>query len=94
MVSLIKKEPLKVLKTSLFNFQKHTLTSWPARQMLNELIKLAFTPEELSTWKATSKRDTGKKPLYQVKCSTVRGLFLPTNVCISRYYHAAEIILF
>ena len=94
MVSLIRKEPLKVLKTSLFNLQKHALTSRPARQMLNELIKLAIMPEELSTCKATSKRDTGKKPLDQVTCSTIRGLFLPTNVCISRYYHAAEIILF
>ena len=95
MVSLIKNEPLKVPRTRLFNLQKHKLkTSRPARQMLNGLIKLVFTPEQLSTSKATRKRDTGKKPLDQVKCSTIRGLFLPTNVCISRYYHAAEIILF
>ena len=94
MVSLIKNEPLKVPKTSLFNLQKHALTtSRPARQMLNGLIKLVFTPEELSTCKATSKRDTGKKPLDQKKCSTIRGLFLPINVCISRYCYATEKIL-
>ena len=95
MVSLIKNEPLKVPKTSLFNLQKHALTtSRPARQMLNGLIKLVFTPEELSTCKATSKRDTGKKPLDQKKCSTIRGLFLPINVCISRYCYATDKILF
>ena len=95
MVSLIKNEPLKVSKTNLFNLQKHALTaSRLARQMLNGLIKLFFTSKELSTSKATSKRDTGKKPLDQVKCSTIRGLVLSTNVCISRYCHAAEKILF
>ena len=95
MVSLIKNEPLKVPKKSLFNLQKHALTtSRPARQMLNGLIKLVFMPEELSTCKATSKRDTGKKPLDQKKCSTIRGLFLPINVCISRYCYATDKILF
>ena len=83
MISKIKNEPLKVPKKSLFNLQKHTLTtSQPARQMLNRFIKLVFTPAELSTSKAISKRDTGKKPLHQVKRSTIRGLFLPTNICI------------
>ena len=51
-------------------------------------------PEELSASKATSKRDIGKKPLNEVKCSTIRGLFLPTDVCISKYCHAAEKIVF
>ena len=95
MVSLIKNEPLKVPKTRLFNLQKHTLTtSRPASQMLNGLIKLVFRPEQLSTSKATSKRDTEKKSLDQVKCNTIRGLFLSKKVCISRYCHATEKILF
>ena len=82
-------------KTSLFNLQRHALTtSRPARQMLNRLIKFVFIPEELSASKATSKRDIGKKPLNEVKCSTIRGLFLPTDVCISKYCHEDEKIVF
>ena len=83
MVYLIKDETLKVPKTALFNLQKGTLTSQrPERTLLNGLIKLVFTPEELAAPKATSKRDNGKKALDQSKCNTIRvlSLFLETFV--------------
>ena len=83
MVYLIKDETLKVPKTALFNLQKGALTSQrPERTLLNDLIKLVFTPEELAASKATSKRDNGKKALDQSKCNTIRvlSLFLETFV--------------
>ena len=47
--------------------------------MLNGLIELVFTPDELVTSKATDKRKSGLKPLDQRKllqyCSIVRGLY-------------------
>ena len=74
----IKDETLKVPKTALFNLQKGALTSQrPERTLLNGLIKLVFTPEELAISKVISKRDKGKKKaLDQSKCSTIRGYFL------------------
>ena len=55
---LIKDETLKVPKTALFNLQKGALTSQrPERTLLNGLIKLVFTPEELAISKVTSERD-------------------------------------
>ena len=74
----IKDETLKVPKTALFNLQKGALTSQrPERTLLNGLIKLVFTPEELAISKVTGKRDKEKKKaLDQSKCSTIRGYFL------------------
>ena len=48
--------------------------SKPERKMLNRLIKLVFTPDELATSKGTDKRKSGLKPLDQRKCSIVRDL--------------------
>ena len=77
MVYLIKNEALKVPKTAIFNLQKRSLTSQRTeRTLLNGLIKLVFTPEEIAVSKATSKRDNEKKALDQSKCNTIRGLSL------------------
>ena len=76
MTLLLKNENLKVCKTSLFNLQKSCLSaSKPERKMLNGLIKLVFTPDELATSEATDQRKGGLKPLDQRKCSIVRGLY-------------------
>ena len=84
MMYLIKDETLKVPKTALFNLQKGALTSQrPERTLLNGLIKLVFTPEELAVSKATSKRDNGKKALDQSKCNTIRGLSLFLGTFVS-----------
>ena len=56
MVYLIKDETLNVPKTALFHLQKGDLTSkLRERVLLNGLIKLAFTPEELASLKAICK---------------------------------------
>ena len=82
----IKDETLKVPKTALFNLQKGALTSQrPERTLLNGLIKLVFTPEELAISKVTSKRDKGKKKsIRPIKMQYHRGLsvFLAGNFCI------------
>ena len=62
MVYLIKDETLNVPKTDLFHLQKGDLTSkLRERVLLNGLIKLVFTPEELASLKATCKREWEKK---------------------------------
>lgn len=62
MVYLIKDETLNVPKTALFHLQKGDLTSkLRGRVLLNGLIKLVFTPEELASLKATCKREWEKK---------------------------------
>ena len=72
---LLKNVTLKVCQTSLFNLQKSYLSAIrPETKMLNGLIKLVFTPDELATSKATDKRQSRLKPLDQRKCSIVRGL--------------------
>ena len=67
-ILLLQNEKFKVCKTSLFNLQKNCLSSSkPGRKVLNRLMKLVFTPEELPTSKATVKRKTGLKPLGQLE---------------------------
>ena len=61
MVYLIKDETLNVPKTALFHLQKGDLTSkLRERVLLNGLIKLVFTPEELASLKAICKRELEK----------------------------------
>ena len=68
---------MKVCKTSLFNFKKNCLSvNKPERKMLNGLIKLVFTPDELATSKTTDKRKNRLKPLHQGKCSIVGWRFV------------------
>ena len=43
--------------------------------MLNGLIKLLFTPDELATSNAIDKRKSGLKPQDHRKCSIVRGSY-------------------
>ena len=58
---LIKDETLNIPKTALFHLQKGDLTSKVReRVLLNGLIKLVFTPEELASLKAICKREWGK----------------------------------
>ena len=82
-ILLLQNEKFKVCKTSLFNLQKNCLSSSkPGRKVLNRLMKLVFTPEELPTSKATVKRKTGLKPWGQTKCSIIRGLLSLIGVII------------
>ena len=82
-ILLLQNENLKVCKTSLFNLQKICLSSSrPGIKILNGLIKLVFTPEELATLKATDKRKTGLKPLDQTKYSIIRGFLSLIGVII------------
>ena len=84
MMYLIKDGTLNVTKTALFNLRKGALTSQrPEKTLLNDLVKLVFTHEELAASKATSKRDNGKKALDQSKCNTIRGLFLFLGTFVS-----------
>ena len=72
----LKNEKLKVCKISLFNLKKNCLSvNKPQRKMLNGLIKLVFTPDELATAKTTDKRKNRLKALHQGKCSIVGGLY-------------------
>ena len=58
MVYLIKDETLNIPKTALFHLQKGDLTSKVReRVLLNGLMKLVFTPEELASLKAICKRE-------------------------------------
>ena len=74
MVYLIKDEPPMVPQTELYSLKREALVNGtPARKLLNGLIKMVFTDEELATSKATDKGKTGVKPLDQQKCNVLRG---------------------
>lgn len=74
MIKLIATKCLKVPKIPLYNLQRSCLScTHPARKLLNGVIKIVFTKEELKTCKATNYRKKGRKPLDQIKVSTVRG---------------------
>lgn len=74
MIPLLKDEALLVPKVKLFNLKKEALlAARPQQTLLNGLVKMVFTQEELSTSKATDKRNTGVKPLDVEKCGNIRG---------------------
>ena len=73
---VLKDETLMVPKVAFYNLKKDAmLAKDPARKMLNGLIRMVFTQQELSSSKATDARNTGVPPLDQEKCGTICGKY-------------------
>ena len=78
MVPLTKDAKFMVGKVGLYNLQNVALPSKnAARKMLNGLVKLVFSKEELAYSKATNQRQSGcNNPLDPVKCAAIRGMLI------------------
>ena len=82
MVPLIKDAKVMVDKVGLYKLQNVAPASKnEARKMLNSLVKLVFSKEELAHSKATNQRHSGcNNPLDPVKCAAIRGMLIRKNV--------------
>ena len=78
MVPLTKDAKVMVGKVGRYNLTNVALASKnEARKMLNGLVKLVFSKEELAYSKATSQRQSGcDNPLEPVKCAAIRGMLI------------------
>ena len=90
MVPLIKDTKVMVGKVGLYNLQNVGLASKnEARKMLNGLVKLVISKEELAYSKVTNQRESGcNNPLYPVKCAAIQGLLTKKNneTCLLEYF--------
>ncbi|XP_066923712.1 serine-rich adhesin for platelets-like isoform X2 [Clytia hemisphaerica] len=76
LIPLVKEETLLVPKLEFFNMKSDALTKHnPGKYLLNELIKLVFTVDELASHKATHSRSVkSQRPgLDETKCNTIRA---------------------
>ena len=78
MMPLIQDAKVMVDKVGLYDLQNVALASKnEARKMLNGLVKLVFSKEELAYSKATSQRQSGcNNPLDPVMCAAIRGMLI------------------
>ena len=78
MVLLIKYAKVMVDKVGLYILQNIALVSENgARKMLNSLVKLVFSKEELPYSKATNQRQSGcNNPCDPVKCAAIQGMLI------------------
>ena len=73
MVPLIKDAKVMVGKVGLYDLKNVALSSKnKARKMLNGLVKLVFSKEELACSKAANQKQSGcNNPLDPVKCAAI-----------------------
>ena len=77
-------------KVGLYILQNVALTSKnEARKMLNGLVKLVFSKEELAYSKAANQRQSAcNNTLDPVKCAAIRGMLIKKNnvMCLPEYF--------
>ena len=80
MVPLIKDAKVMVDKVALCNLQNVALAiKNESRKMLNGLVQLVFSKEELAYSKATNQTQTRcNNPLHPVKWAAIRGMLIKT----------------
>ena len=90
MVSLIKDAKVMVGKVGRYDLQNVSLASKnEARKMLNSLVKLIFSKEELAYSKAINQRQSEyNNPFDPVKCAALRGTLIKKNnvMCLPAYF--------